>query len=311
MSCASAARAAVRAAWSHTVMYDRSSPSSAAIRSRWARTTSTGEIALVAIIRARSVIEVQNRSPTSHRPIVRGGFDIGDRCVLQRLQHPCARHHQGPDLQQFGIAPGEARQLRAAAQDLEIGRLVIHGGQDTGWPGARASCFRSAAHLGILGRMMRRRVLIVVLAVLVLLGALVAAGLNWYLPAILHRTAIWRLQAATGRTVTIEALDISLATGEFSIRGFRIADRETGPPLAEFERLEGRFHRRSLLRGHVWIESLALTGGHARIVRLGPNRYNISDLLDRPSSSSGGLDVSVDHLTITGGWVELEDRVLK
>src|SRR4030095_4946676 len=61
----------------------------------------------------------------------------------------------------------------------------------------------------------------------------------------------------------------------------------------------------------VWIESLALTGGHARIVRLGPNRYNISDLLDRPSSSSGGLDVSVDHLTITGGWVELEDRVLK
>ena len=157
---------------------------------------------------------------------------------------------------------------------------------------------------------MRRRVLIVIVAVLVLLGALVAAGLNWYLPAILHRTAIWRLQAATGRTVTIEALDISLATGEFSLRGFRVADREPGPPLAEFERLEGRFHRRSLLRGHVWIESLALTGGHARIVRLGPNRYNISDLLDRPSSS-GGLDVSVDHFTITGGWVELEDRVLK
>jgi uncharacterized protein involved in outer membrane biogenesis len=157
---------------------------------------------------------------------------------------------------------------------------------------------------------MRRRALVVILAVLVLLAALVAAGLNWYLPAIIHRTAIWRLQAATGRTVTIEALDISLATGEFSIRGFRIADRETGPPLAEFERLEGRFHRRSLLRGHVWIERLTLTGGHARIVRLGPNRYNISDLLERPSSS-GGLDVSIDHFTITGGWVELEDRVLK
>ena len=136
------------------------------------------------------------------------------------------------------------------------------------------------------------------------------AGL-WYLPGIVQRTVIWRLQAATGRTVTIQALDISLASGQFSIRGFRVADREPGPPLAEFEKLEGRFHRRSLLRGHVWIENLALTGGHARIVRLGPDRYNISDLLPQGPQTSGTLDVSIDHFTITGGWVELEDRVLK
>ncbi|HUK63196.1 MAG TPA: DUF748 domain-containing protein, partial [Dongiaceae bacterium] len=97
----------------------------------------------------------------------------------------------------------------------------------------------------------------------------------------------------------------------FSVRGFRIADRQAGSPLAEFEKLEGRFHRRSLLRGHVWIESLALTGAHARIVRLGPNRYNVSDLLPQGPSSGGGLDISIDHATITGGWIELVDRVLK
>jgi uncharacterized protein involved in outer membrane biogenesis len=155
-----------------------------------------------------------------------------------------------------------------------------------------------------------RRALVVLLVVLVLLGVLATAGL-WYLPSILQRTIIWRLQAATGRTVTIQALDISLTSGEFSIRGFRVADHEPGPPLAEFEKLEGRFHRRSLLRGHVWIESLALTGGHARIVRLGPNRYNVSDLLPQGPQSTGTLGVSIDHFTITGGWVELEDRVLK
>jgi len=155
-----------------------------------------------------------------------------------------------------------------------------------------------------------RRAVVVLLVGLVLLGVLVTAGL-WYLPGIVQRTVIWRLQAATGRTVTIQALDISLASGQFSIRGFRVADREPGPPLAEFEKLEGRFHRRSLLRGHVWIENLALTGGHARIVRLGPNRYNISDLLPQGPQTSGTLDVSIDHFTITGGWVELEDRVLK
>jgi uncharacterized protein involved in outer membrane biogenesis len=157
---------------------------------------------------------------------------------------------------------------------------------------------------------MVRRALIAVLVVLVFLGALVGVGL-WYLPGLIQRTVLWRLQAATGRTVTIQAFDISLTSGQFSIRGFRIADREPGPPLAEFETLEGRFHRRSLLRGHVWIESLALTGPHARIVRLGPNRYNISDLLGQGQSSSSALDVSIDHFTITGGWVELEDRVLK
>src|SRR5262245_52051696 len=157
---------------------------------------------------------------------------------------------------------------------------------------------------------MRRRALIVALVVVVLLGAVVGVGL-WYLPGLIQQTVIWRLQAATGRTVTIQALDISLTSGQFSIRGFRIADREPGPPLAEFDTLEGRFHRRSLLRGHVWIESLTLTGPHARIVRLGPNRYNISDLLGQGQASGGALDVSIDHFTIAGGWVELEDRVLK
>src|SRR5215470_10046576 len=280
------------------------------MRSRWTRTTSTGETALVATIRASSVIEAQNRSATSHRPIVCGGLDLGDRRGLQRVQRAHARHHHGADLLHLGIGQGEASQARADSQRLEIVGIVIHGGEDTGWPGPRARRSRSAARLGILGLDMVRRALIAVLVVLVLLGVLVGVGL-WYLPGLIQRTVIWRLQAATGRTVTIQALDVSLTSGQFSIRGFRIADREPGPPLAEFEKLEGRFHRRSLLRGHVWIENLALTGPHARIVRLGPNRYNISDLLGQGQQPGGALDVSIDHFTIAGGWVELEDRVLK
>jgi Domain of Unknown Function (DUF748) len=150
-----------------------------------------------------------------------------------------------------------------------------------------------------------RRWLLGVVVVLLILGAAVIVAL----PMFVRQLAIWQLQAQTGRTVTIEALDLSLLTGRFSVRGFRVADRDGGL-LAEFERLEGRFHRRSLAEARLWIESVTLTNGHVRIVRVAPNRFNISDLLERPRTARGGLDVDVEQLAIAGGWVEMEDRVL-
>src|SRR5262249_57234113 len=90
--------------------------------------------------------------------------------------------------------------------------------------------------------------------------------------------------------------------------GRRVPSREAGS-LAGLDRLEGRFHRRSLLRLHLWIERLVLTEPHVRIVRVAPNRFNISDLLERPGSRRL-FDVSIDRFTISGGGVVLEDRVL-
>lgn len=146
---------------------------------------------------------------------------------------------------------------------------------------------------------------------LALLGAglvLVGAATVVLVPRYARELLIWRLQAATGRPVTLAAARISLATGEFSARGLRIRDRDGGV-LAELDSLEGRFHRRSLLWLHLWVERLALAGGRLRIVRLAPDRYNISDLLDQPASRSP-LAISVDRLTIEGGPVVIEDRTL-
>ena len=131
-----------------------------------------------------------------------------------------------------------------------------------------------------------RWLLVVVVVVLILGTAVIVA-----LPTFVRQLAIWQLQAQTGRRVTIEALDLSLLTGRFSVRGFRVADRD-GELLAEFE-------------------SLTLTNGHVRIVRVAPNRFNISDLLERPRTAGGGLNVDVEQFVIAGGWVEMEDRVLK
>jgi uncharacterized protein involved in outer membrane biogenesis len=153
-----------------------------------------------------------------------------------------------------------------------------------------------------------RRGLWLLLALLVTVVLLATAALV-LLPRYARQVALWQLRSFTGRPVAIQALDLSLATGEFSVRGLRVTDRDGGV-LAELDRLEGRFHRRSLLRLHLWIESLTLTNAHVRVVRVGPGRFNISDLLDRPASGRRLLDVSVDRFTIAGGWVALEDRLL-
>ena len=147
--------------------------------------------------------------------------------------------------------------------------------------------------------------LLVVVVLLLVAGTLAIVAL----PRVARTVAIWRLEALTNRPVTIEALDLSLQSGRFSVRGLRVNDRDGGL-LARFDSLEGRFHRRSLWQGHLWIEDLVLTNGNVRIVRTGPDRFNISDLLERPREPSGGLRVTVDHFAIKDSWVSLEDRVL-
>jgi uncharacterized protein involved in outer membrane biogenesis len=160
----------------------------------------------------------------------------------------------------------------------------------------------------MLGVVTRRRALwlALVLVILVVAGLTTAALLH--LSSLVRQVALWQLQSATGRPVTIESLELSLADGRLSVRGLRIADRDGGL-LAELGRLDGRFHPWSLLRGRVWIHDLALADGRVRIVRTGPNRFNISDLLERPGSS-GAPDLTIDHLALTGR-ITLEDRMLQ
>lgn len=145
--------------------------------------------------------------------------------------------------------------------------------------------------------------------VLVVLLAVAATAAVLALPRIARTVAVWRLEALTDRSVTIEAVDISLRTGRFSVRGLRVNDRDGGL-LARFDSLDGRFHRRSIWQGHLWIEELVLTNGDVRIVRVGPDRFNISDIIERPRQPSGGFTLTLDHFAVKGGSIVLEDRVL-
>jgi uncharacterized protein involved in outer membrane biogenesis len=154
-----------------------------------------------------------------------------------------------------------------------------------------------------------RRRLVWLVLILAVVAAILAGAALLVLPRFAREAAIWQLQALTGRPVALDALDVSLTDGRFSARGFRVTDHDGGL-LAEFDRLEGDFHPASLLGAHLRIGTLVLTNGRLRIVRLGPNRFNVSDLLERPAAPRSAFDVSVDRFTLAGGAVALEDRTL-
>ena len=157
--------------------------------------------------------------------------------------------------------------------------------------------------------MTRRRVLWLALALVVVVAGAAASLALLALPRLAREAAVWQLTGLTGRPVTIEALDLDLARGEFSVRGFRIADRDGGR-LADFERLEGRFRPVALLRGHLDLDRVTLSGAHLRVVRIGPNRFNVSDLLERPGGGGRRLPISVAHLDVSDSSITFDDRVL-
>lgn len=155
---------------------------------------------------------------------------------------------------------------------------------------------------------MRRRLLWLALglALVVVVAATVALLM---LPRLAHDAAVWQLRALTRRPVAIEALDLSLASGTLSVRGVHVADHDGGR-LADVERLEIRFRPRDLLRARLAIDDLTVSGVHLRVVRVGPDRFNISDLLERPAATRQLVDITVARLALAGSTIAVEDRVL-
>jgi uncharacterized protein DUF748 len=155
----------------------------------------------------------------------------------------------------------------------------------------------------------RRRVFWLTLVAALTLAILVAGAVGvYFLPQIVRQVAITAIEVATRRKVAIDAIDVDVSTGRFTVRGFRLADRDFPEPLATFDRLEGRLHRRSLLRLHIWLEHLTLVNPTVHIVRTAPGTFNISDLLSGKESSP--LDITIDHFVISGGTALLDDRVV-
>jgi hypothetical protein len=141
--------------------------------------------------------------------------------------------------------------------------------------------------------------------------AVLGAAMVVMLPDIVRRATVWRLEALTQRRVVIDRVELNLFTGEVAVHGLSIADREEPGELARAELIKARLHRRSLLQLHVWIEDLVVERSSVRIVRFAGNRFNISDLLERPRRPPSGIGLTIDRMRVAAGTVTLEDRTLR
>src|SRR5919204_3295325 len=155
----------------------------------------------------------------------------------------------------------------------------------------------------------RRTIWLIALLVFVTLASVGVAVLA-FAPEIVRHAAIIRLESLTRRRVSIDRVELSVASGHVAFHGLRVADREGPGMLATIDRIEGRVHRRSLLRLQVWIEELAITGARLNVVRLSPTRFNISDLLERPAARRTLAPVTIDRLRIVDSTLTFEDRTL-
>lgn len=139
---------------------------------------------------------------------------------------------------------------------------------------------------------------------------MLAAATVIALPEIIRRAAIAGLGAATGRTVALASVDVSLRQRRIALRGLSITDRD-GQPLASLDRVEARLRSRDLLRGHLHLVDVVADRPTVRIVRTGPAEFNVSDLFGGEKKRGGGmLAVTVDRFALDGGTVVVEDRTL-
>ena len=141
----------------------------------------------------------------------------------------------------------------------------------------------------------------------VVIVLLMTSFVSFVLPGIVKSQAVLRVEAATGRKLGIGGISINPFTWTVVVRDFRFSERGGGETFAAFSSARIAVSPLSLFRRAPIIASARITSPHLRIVRVGANTYNFSDLLKWLPLHPR---LSVNNLTITNGSVDFIDQGL-
>lgn len=128
------------------------------------------------------------------------------------------------------------------------------------------------------------------------------------------------LSEKLNRSVTIQSIDIQPYTLEFTVLGFRVAEKaNTDAILFAFDRLYVDLSIESIRYLALVVSTVTLTAPRLRLVREDKHRFNISDLIekfgqqpdDQVEDAPRASLFSVGNIHLQGGAVEFEDRLKK
>jgi hypothetical protein len=125
--------------------------------------------------------------------------------------------------------------------------------------------------------------------------------------------AVSQLSAALGRPVALEDVDLLPFRRQVHAVGLAVKEPDGRASFAGFDRLTVHLRLLPLLWRRLVIRELTLVNPRIRIVRTGPATFNVSDLLPRGTrkeTGGRGFDYTIEHLTVTGGVLALEDRTV-
>ena len=147
------------------------------------------------------------------------------------------------------------------------------------------------------------------IASLICLGTvlLLAGFAALVLPGIVKSQAVRRVEAATGRKLAIGAISINPFTLTLRVRDVRLSERAGTESFAAFSSARIALSPVALYRRAPVIAAARVTAPHLRIVRIGANRYNFSDLLKFLPRHPR---LAVNDLTVKNGSLDFIDRGL-
>ncbi|SFW31164.1 DUF748 domain-containing protein [Luteibacter sp. UNCMF366Tsu5.1] len=134
-------------------------------------------------------------------------------------------------------------------------------------------------------------------------------------PPLIRSQLASRASAALGRPVTIGQVHLNPFTLALRIDRLHIGERDGKSAFVDVDRLVADASWASLFRAAPILDAVTLQGPHIRLRRDAPQRFNISDLLDRFAAKPGEPDTgparfAVSNIAIHDGQVDFDDRVL-
>lgn len=159
----------------------------------------------------------------------------------------------------------------------------------------------------------RRKPLVRILIVLLALWLLFLALTAWGIPRLVRSVALAQVPEVLGRTARMGEVSFNPFKLRLRVHDFAILDRAGANPDFSVEQVEINASISSLFRFAPVVDGLAITAPRVSLVREGPQRFNISDILERlaakPSEDGPPPRFSLNNLKLDGGEITIDDKV--